>query len=224
VHQASFKGLREDKRPEEVVEEGTPGREEAASPTTLPEEPARPPRKAATHSNTENVQRLLADAVAPSPEALGAYWRKVGKAALVHLGRRPLTLVRHDRGRVFFHEGTLPETPAAVHRLTMTKGSGEQGTRLWVDSVEGLIGLTEIGVIEIHPWGSRVDDIERPDMLVLDLDPGEGVGWEFVTDTALRMREMLITEGLLPDSSSAFTPTAMITATGTTRPLLLTFT
>jgi bifunctional non-homologous end joining protein LigD len=46
-------------------------------------------------------------------------------------------------------------------------------------------------VIEVHPWGATVDNIEEPDLLVFDLDPGEGVEWQFVLDTALRLRDML---------------------------------
>ena len=90
------------------------------------------------------------------------------------LGGRPLTLVRHVSGLTFFHEGLLPPVPPAVHRLRMRKSSGEWGTRLWIDSIEGLLGLVEIGAIELHPWGATVDKIERPDTLVFDLDPGEG--------------------------------------------------
>jgi bifunctional non-homologous end joining protein LigD len=59
-----------------------------------------------------------------------------------------------------------------------------------------LLGLVEIGVIEIHPWGAPVDDIEHPDTLVLDLDPGEGVGWDFVVESATRLRDLLQAQGL----------------------------
>jgi bifunctional non-homologous end joining protein LigD len=71
-----------------------------------------------------------------------------------------------------------------------------QGTRLWVDRLEGLLGLVSIGVVELHPWGATVDDIERSDTLVFDLDPGKGIEWAFVTETALNLREVLRAEGL----------------------------
>ena len=51
-------------------------------------------------------------------------------------------------------------------------------------------------VVEIHPWGAKIDDIEHPDTLVFDLDPGEGVEWEFVVETAFRLRDLLVREGL----------------------------
>ena len=110
--------------------------------------------------------------------------------------RRPLTLVRHVNGVTFFHEGPLPPVPAGVHELRIRKGGGEEGTRLWVDSLEGLLGLVTMGVVEVHPWGATVDDIEVPDTLVFDLDPGEGVEWDFVIETALRLRDLLSSEGL----------------------------
>jgi bifunctional non-homologous end joining protein LigD len=52
-----------------------------------------------------------------------------------------------------------------------------------------------IGVIEVHPWNSTIDDLEHPDQLVVDLDPGEGIDWGFVIETALRLREVLNAEG-----------------------------
>jgi bifunctional non-homologous end joining protein LigD len=58
-----------------------------------------------------------------------------------------------------------------------------------------LLGLVEIGVVEIHPWGATADDIEHPDTLVLDLDPGESVDWEFVVEPAFRLRDTLAAEG-----------------------------
>jgi bifunctional non-homologous end joining protein LigD len=68
--------------------------------------------------------------------------------------------------------------------------------RLWVDSLKGLFGLLEMDVVEIHPWGATVDDLEHPDMLVIDIDPGENVEWEFVTETALKLREVFKAEGI----------------------------
>jgi bifunctional non-homologous end joining protein LigD len=146
----------------------------------------------------ENILQLLPDAVPPSKEELAAYWEKVWKRALEHLRRRPLKLVRHVRGMTFYQKGKLPPASEAVHSLTIEKREGGEGTRLWVDDLAGLLGLVEIGAVELHPWNARIDDIEHPDMLVFDLDPGEGVAWEFVIETAVRLRAMLKNEGLEP--------------------------
>jgi bifunctional non-homologous end joining protein LigD len=94
--------------------------------------------------------------------------------------------------------GKLPPVPEAVHRLTIEKREGGEGTRLWVDDLDGLLGLVEIGAVELHAWSATVDEIEQPDMLVFDLDPGEGVAWEFVIETALMLRRTLKAEGLEP--------------------------
>jgi bifunctional non-homologous end joining protein LigD len=139
----------------------------------------------------ENILQLLPDAVVPSREELCAYWETVADDALVYLGRRPLKLVRHVNGITFYHMGPLPEIPPAVHQLHLEKRKGGTGTRLWVEDLAGLMGLVEIGVVEIHPWGATVDDLEHPDTLVFDLDPGEGVEWGFVVETAFRLRDLL---------------------------------
>ncbi len=127
----------------------------------------------------------------PSKEALTAYWTRVADRALKHLGRRPLKLVRHTKGTTFYHMGPLPPVPPAVHQLRVEKRSGGRSLRLWIDDLPGLLGLVEIGAVEIHPWGATVEDIERPDLLVFDLDPGEGVVWEFVVESALALRKLL---------------------------------
>jgi bifunctional non-homologous end joining protein LigD len=164
-------------------------------------EPATPPPAAVRPSGSvrgvpkENILQLLAGAPVPTKEQLAAYWTRVAKKALKYLGRRPLKLVRHVHGTTFNHRGPLPEIPPAVHRLTVQKREGGEGTRLWVDNLEGLLGLVEIGAVELHPWNCTVEDIEHPDVLVFDLDPGDGVEWSFVRETALRLRELLKSEG-----------------------------
>ncbi len=144
----------------------------------------------------ENILQLLPDAVVPTKDELASYWRKVAGPALEHLGRRPLKLVMHRHGTTYFHMGPLPPVPASVRQLRIRKREGGEGVRLWVEDLDGLLGLVEMGAVELHPWGATIDDIEHPDILVFDLDPGEGVPWDRVTEAALRIREMLKAEGL----------------------------
>jgi bifunctional non-homologous end joining protein LigD len=145
----------------------------------------------------ENILQLLPDAVAPTKDELAAYWTRVWKKALPHLGNRPLKLVRHVHRTTFYHKGPLPkDIPKAVHQLRIEKREGGQGTRLWVDDLEGFLGLVDIGAVELHPWNATVDEIEQADRIVIDLDPGEGVEWDAVVEAALRMRGLMKDEGL----------------------------
>jgi bifunctional non-homologous end joining protein LigD len=59
-----------------------------------------------------------------------------------------------------------------------------------------LLGLVDIGVVELHPWNSTVEEFEHADTLVIDLDPGPAVEWERVVEASLRMHDLLRTEGL----------------------------
>jgi bifunctional non-homologous end joining protein LigD len=144
----------------------------------------------------ENILQLLTNAVVPSKAELARYWSQVAPEALQYIARRPLKLVRHTRGTTFYHKGPLPPIPASVHELHIEKREGGKGTRLWVDDLPGLLGLVEIGAVELHAWNCTVDDIEHPDVMVFDLDPGPGVSWSLVRDTAFDLRELLKKEGL----------------------------
>jgi bifunctional non-homologous end joining protein LigD len=187
---AVFKGLRDDlRRPTQVSR--LPRRK---SPSLVPQRAA---NSRSVHGvPRENILQLLPDAVTPPKEELTAYWKKVAKRALVHLGRRPLKLVRHTHGVTFYHRGKLPEAPGSVHQLRIQKREGGEGVRLWVDDLDGLLGLVAMDAVELHPWNATVDDIERADRIVIDLDPGEGVEWATVVETALTLREALRAEGL----------------------------
>ena len=145
----------------------------------------------------ENILQLLPEPVPPSKEELAAYWTKVGSGRLriSGAGRSSSSVTSEAR----------PSITRAGCRLSPRqftgydrKAEGGEGTRLWVDDLVGLLGLVEIGAVELHPWNASIDDIEHPDMLVFDLDPGEGVAWDFVIETALRLRRMLQDEGLEP--------------------------
>ncbi|WP_352973631.1 hypothetical protein [Mesorhizobium sp. M0954] len=125
LREAVFKGLREDLVPIQA------------------KPPARSKRRLDRNHGVprENILQLLPDAVSPSKEELAGYWERVADQALVHLGRRPLKLVRHAFGAIFYHKGPLPDIPAAVHQLRVHKREGGEGVRVWVDDLSGLLGL-----------------------------------------------------------------------------------
>jgi bifunctional non-homologous end joining protein LigD len=182
LREAVFRGIRED-----------------LAPLAPPSGSARKSRRRRTAKSlgvsAENILQLLTDAVVPPREELARYWRRVATKALEYLGRRPLKLVRYVHGTTFYHMGPLPPIPASVQQLKIRKRQGGEGVRLWVDNLEGLLGLLEIGAVELHPWNATVDDLEHPDQWVFDLDPGEGIEWSFVVESALALREILRREG-----------------------------
>ena len=181
LREAVFKGLRDDLMVRNVK-----------APRLVPSSAGRPKLGVPK----ENILQLLPDAVVPAKEELADYWVRVWEKALPHLGYRPLKLVRHVHGTTFYHKGALPQDiPEAVHQLRIKKREGGQGTRLWVDSLDGVLGLVQIGAVELHPWNSTVDEFEHADRIVVDLDPGEGVEWQTVADTALELRILMKREG-----------------------------
>ena len=189
---AVFKALRDDLEKPHRAEGPLPRRR---SPSLSPEGA----RARSVHGvPRENILQLLPGAVSPSKEELASYWKKVAKRALVHLAGRPLKLVRHTHGITFYHRGKLPEIPPAVHQLRIHKREGGEGVRLWVDDLDGLLGLVAMDAVELHPWNAAVDDIERADRIVIDLDPGENVEWDLLVDTALTLRDLMHAEGLKP--------------------------
>lgn len=190
VRHGSFKGLRDNLAAVDIPKPVAPARKRSDAPRSA---------RGNRYAGPENMLQLLHGAVAPDLDALEAYWRKIGPTALEYLGRRPLKLVRHVGSRIFYHKRKLPPVPEQVHSLTIEKREGGEGVRVWVDSAEGLIALSrDLDAVELHPWNATVDDIERADQLVLDLDPGRGVEFAFVIEAALRVRELMEEVGLKP--------------------------
>jgi bifunctional non-homologous end joining protein LigD len=116
---------------------------------------------------------------ARSKPDLAAYWRKKGKAALVHLARRPIETVPSELSA---------PVPKAVRKVRI----GEK-QRFWIDSVDGLLGLVEMGAVDFHPWNATIDDLERPDLLVFSI---AATDWKRGADTARRLRDVLDAEEL----------------------------
>jgi DNA primase len=145
--------------------------------------------KPVRHVSIDPIALTSQRVVAPSKEQLAAYWTRVAHRALKYLARRPLELVRDPPG------DPLPELPASVH-LVPPKGVGFLGDAVppvWIEDLAGLLGLVDIGAIELHPWNCTLDNLNYPDSLVFDL---EAIEWRAVTKAALALRKMLAADGL----------------------------
>jgi bifunctional non-homologous end joining protein LigD len=116
---------------------------------------------------------------------------------LPELSRRLLTLVRSPAVgmKTFYQKHIGDEAPAAIRRFDLD-GEKEPETYPFIEDLPGLIGLVQMSVLEIHPWGSRVDKLELPDRVTMDLDPDEGLPWQRVTEAAIDVRDALAGIGL----------------------------
>jgi bifunctional non-homologous end joining protein LigD len=131
-------------------------------------------------------------------EGLADYYQQVWRLMAPYVVSRPLALVRcpdGQTGQCFFQKHEWRGMSAEILRARdPLDKSGE--AIIAIDSLDGLIGLVQGGTLEIHPWQSALDDLERPDQIVMDLDPGEGVAWETVIAAAREVRERVEAAGL----------------------------
>lgn len=184
----AFVGLREDKPAAQIVREAPR---------------AAPARRIAGGSGADvavagvrltHPDRVLYREQAITKLGLARYYEAVADFIVPHVADRPLSLVRCPEGaggQCFYQKHAGPGVPAEVKRVRIRERGGATAAYPYVDDLPGLIALAQIGVLEIHPWGARVGRIERPDRLVLDLDPAPGVPWTRVVEGALAIREVL---------------------------------
>jgi DNA ligase D len=125
---------------------------------------------------------------------LVAYYVAVGALVLPHLRRRPFHMKRYPNGvdADFFHQKRVPANhPAFVDEVPVRFPSGHSTVFAIVDNVEALAWVVNLGCIELHTWASRVPEIERPDYLLIDLDPTSHGQWPRVREIALVVREVM---------------------------------
>jgi len=124
---------------------------------------------------------------------LVAYYLDVADCALNHIRRRLFHMKRYPNGVEgdFFHQKRVPAHPDFVGEQFVQFPSGHSTVFAVVDNAAALAWVVNLGCIELHTWHSRVDDIERPDYLLIDLDPSEGNPWEFVREIAMVVKEVM---------------------------------
>ncbi|WP_082441810.1 DNA ligase D, partial [Sphingomonas sp. Leaf33] len=182
VRHASFLGLREDKPAAEVVAE----------------RPADPP--ASTSSVTiSSPDRIIDPTSRLTKGRLAAYYEAMAPAMLPWLANRPISLVRCPQGRAkqcFFQKHDAGSFGTHVHHVDIREKDGSTEPYLYIDSADGMLACVQMGTIEFHGWGSLVADVERPDRMVFDLDPDEGLGFDDVKRAAEDIKQHLADIGL----------------------------
>jgi len=208
----SFQGLREDKPPEDVMREkpkSTKALESAARKTKSPRSTAS--RSGSSRSSAKSSKEVVIAGVRISnpdrvlyPDGgftkkdVAQYYERIADWILPYVVDRPLTLVRCPggyTGQCFYQKHLTGAMPDAIDGVKI-KEKGKAEEYVMIRDLAGLVSLVQMGVLEMHPWPARSDNVERPDYLVFDLDPGEGVTWKDVVQGAKDVRERLEGVGL----------------------------
>jgi bifunctional non-homologous end joining protein LigD len=178
VRQASFKGLRVDKPARQVVREAG-----------VALKPAPVSQVKVTHP-----ERIVDPTSGVTKLDLVRYYESVAQWMLPHLKDRPLAMVRAPTGisgELFFQKHA---------EKTSMPGLKAHDPKLWpnhpplltVDTVDALMAAAQMNVVEFHTWNSTIRRIDKPDRVIFDLDPGEGVQWKQIQEAALLVRTLLM--------------------------------
>jgi bifunctional non-homologous end joining protein LigD len=220
VRQASYLGLREDKlaadvRREEASAAPKPKSARASikvlrSSIAAKVAPAKATKTAKAKpatapGNTVPVrlthpEKILDETTGITKLQLAEYYWAIAEHMIPHIEDRPLSLVRCPEGSgkpCFFQKHTNHMLPPGIGSVMVpNKKTGEPESYITLNTAEALAGLAQMGVLEVHPWGSKNSDLEHPDRIIIDLDPDEAIAWKQLSESAESVRNGLETIGL----------------------------
>ncbi|MEQ8200519.1 MAG: DNA ligase D [Syntrophomonadaceae bacterium] len=198
VRHGVFHGLRTDQTPNSITrEEPAPVATVSAGPTKA-STPKRAAREEPDLANITNPDRVVDPTTALTKLDLVNYYRLAARWMLPHLLERPVSFLRAPEGvegQLFFQKhGEKLQIPG-LRQLDPELDPGHPSL-MAVETLEALIGAVQMNVIEFHTWNATVKNINKPDRIVFDLDPGEGVSWAMITEAAQLTRTLLEQLGL----------------------------
>lgn len=192
----SFMGLREDKKARTVkLEEPEPVKKVTAKPKAKADD------KDAVRASVRitHPSKVLYPGQGITKSDVIDYYESVAGLMLPHIGKRPLSLVRCPSGadhKCFYQKHDSGGFPKVLHHIEIEEGSGEREQYFYVSDLAGIVGGVQMNVFEFHIWGCRIDQIEKPDRIVFDLDPDVGLDFEDVRFAAFDLRDRLAKLGL----------------------------
>lgn len=151
-----------------------------------------------TINNITNQGKILFTDKNISKSDLASYYEKVAPQILPHIINRPLMILRCPQGqgkKCFFQKHYHEKLPQGLY-VVEVKEKEQVQPYLYIKDIKGLAALAQLAVIEIHPWRSNIRNIEKPDRIIFDLDPGPTIRWYKMIMAALRLRKCLLKYGL----------------------------
>jgi bifunctional non-homologous end joining protein LigD len=188
----SFQGLREDKPAHEVHREQAMD-QEAAMATTKAASAGKSGNPTFDGVTLTNPDRVYYPEIGLTKLGVARYYETVAPFLLRYVARRPISLVRCPEGidkEHFFQRHAMKGMSRAIKQIPIPGGESKK-PYLYIDDEEGLFGLVQIGTLEIHDWGVSLDHIDKPDRIVFDLDPDEGLALATLKAAAVEVREFL---------------------------------
>lgn len=155
-------------------------------------------RQEALTVNITHPTRVVYRSAKITKGQVAEYYRAVAPWLLPELARRPLSLLRCPGGAetsCFFQKHYLDSLGEGVKAISLRQKSGAEDY-IYVDDAQGVLALVQMNTLEFHPWGAQVGAPEKPDRLVFDLDPADGVDWKRVVAAAKDVRDRLAEAGL----------------------------
>ena len=186
LRQASFKGLREDKAPKDIKKEKV---EEMERPIEVNEN-----NIFIEGIKITNPHKIIFDEPKITKKDVIRYYEKVSERMLPYVSKRILSIVRCPKGiseTCFYKKHPISDRKGIV-TIPITTGDGDMEEYFYIESTAGLVYEAQMGTLEFHTWGSRVDNLENPDMMVFDLDPDEGMDLSRIRQGVRDMRSILM--------------------------------
>ena len=179
LRQASFKGLRTDKDPKDIKREKA---DDEIQPPSSGKEAERAMEANANNLIIEGIKISNPDKVIfEEPEITKGdvirYYAQAAERMLPYVSHRVLSIVRCPKGisqTCFYKKHPGPGSKGIV-TIPVVGSDGETEDYFYIEDRSGLIAEAQMGTLEFHTWGSRVDELEKPDIMVFDLDPDEGM-------------------------------------------------
>ncbi|ETX27741.1 DNA ligase D [Roseivivax isoporae] len=131
--------------------------------------------------------------------AVARHYDRVAEALLRHAAQRPVSLLRCPGGigdDCFFQKHAGKGFPAALRTVPIEEKDGGTEDYMYLSGPDSVLAAVQMGTLEFHVWGARRDRLDRPDRMVFDLDPDEGLGFDAVRDAARDLRDHLARIGL----------------------------
>lgn len=138
-----------------------------------------------------NPQKILYPGDNITKMDLANYYNEIKKWILPYIINRPISLLRcPENVEECFYQKHINDFPSSS-LYSIATGKDKSDEYLYIKDIDGLMTFVQMGVLEIHPWGSRVDSFDYPDIMTFDLDPAPGIEWKRVVETAKLIKQEL---------------------------------